>query len=131
METYNTSVLVVDDSAISLDLLKGILTNLGYSNIKRIKDGNAALASYQEEKFELIFLDINMPQKSGLEILKEIRAINPQAFVIMVSGESSATNIQQSLALGAQGFVVKPYSAARIKDVLDKYQKTKQPQANG
>jgi two-component system chemotaxis response regulator CheY len=127
MSTYSTSVLIVDDNHISLDLLNGILSTLGYANVKRLREGNMALASYQEEKPEVIFLDINMPQKSGLEILQEIHAVEPKAFVVMVSGESSAANIQKSLALGAQGFVVKPYSAARIKDVLDKYQKQSGP----
>lgn len=125
METYSTSVLIADDNSLSLDLLKGILGRLGYANVASAKDGNAALAAFQENRHQVLFLDINMPGKSGLETMKEIRAINPDAFVVMVSGESSAANIQQSLALGAQGFVVKPYGPARIKDVLEKYQKNK------
>ncbi len=123
--TFTDSILIADDNHISLDLLKGILANLGYSNIQRYKDGNAALAAYQKEKSDILFLDINMPVLNGLETLKEIRAITPNAFVVIVSGESSAGNIKESLTGGAQGFVVKPFSAARIKDVLDKYQKAK------
>ncbi|MBI1891466.1 MAG: response regulator [Burkholderiales bacterium] len=129
MESHSTSVLIADDNNISLELLRGILASLGYSNIKRAKDGEAVLKFYGDEKPEVIFLDINMPGKNGLDTLKDLREINPNAFVVMVTGESSAENIQQSLARGAQGFVVKPYSAGRIKDVLEKYQKSKQPSA--
>lgn len=126
MENNNAAVLIADDNLISLDLLKGILANMGYADIKAVTNGDAAIENYRQEKPDILFLDINMPAKSGLETLKEIRAIDPKAFVVIVSGESSAANIQQSLALGAQGFVVKPYSQARIKDVLDKYRKLKE-----
>jgi two-component system chemotaxis response regulator CheY len=125
MKTYSDSVLIADDNHVSLDLLKGILASLGYHAIQRFKDGKSALTSYQNEKSDILFLDINMPLMSGLEVLKEVRALDPQAFVVIVSGESSADNIKECLMHGAQGFVVKPYSASRIKDVLDKYQKAK------
>lgn len=125
LETFNDSVLIADDNHVSLDLLKGILASLGYHGVLRFKDGKAALESYRNEKADILFLDINMPVMNGLEVLKEIRSIHADAFVVMVSGESSAHNIKECLALGAQGFVVKPYSASRIKDVLDKYRKSK------
>ncbi|MBI1891942.1 MAG: response regulator [Burkholderiales bacterium] len=125
METNSDSVLIADDNHISLDLLKGLLASLGYVDIKCVMDGDAAIASYQGKKSDILFLDINMPVKSGLDTLKEIRAVDPNAFVVIVSGECSAANIQQSLALGAQGFVVKPYSVSRVKEALDKYRKGK------
>jgi len=123
--SFTDSVIIADDHHISLDLLKGIIISLGYSKIRRYKDGKAALDGYKAETSDILFLDINMPELSGLEMLKEIRSLNPDAFIVIISGESSASNIKESLTNGAQGFVVKPFRAERIKDVLDKYQKIK------
>jgi two-component system chemotaxis response regulator CheY len=117
------SILIADDNAVSLDLLRGILANFGCRNIQKFRNGKDAIDAYKTEQSDVIFLDIDMPEMSGLETLKAIRVINPAAFVAIVSGETSITNIQQSLELGAQGFIVKPYSASRVQEVLDKYQK--------
>lgn len=123
MEQRKPSILIADDNAVSLDLLKGILANLGCRNIQKVRNGMDAVDAYKLEKSEVLFLDIDMPEMNGLETLKAIREINPDAFVAIVSGETSLTNIQTSLELGAQGFIVKPYSPSRVQEVLDKYLK--------
>jgi len=117
------SVLIADDNVVSLELLRGILVNFGCRNIQKCRDGKDAIAAYEKEKSDVLFLDIEMPEMNGLDTLKAIREIDPDAFVAIVSGETSITNIQQSLALGAQGFIVKPYSPSRVQEILDKYQK--------
>jgi two-component system, chemotaxis family, chemotaxis protein CheY len=117
------SILIVDDNAVSLDLLRGILVHFGCRNIQKFRSGKEAIDAYKTEQSDVLFLDIEMPEMNGLETLTAIRKINPEAFVAIVSGETSATNIQKSLALGAQGFIVKPYSPSRVQEVLDKYQK--------
>lgn len=123
MSQPKPSILIADDNTVSLDLLRGILVNLGCRNIQKYRNGKEAVEAYKKEKSDVLFLDIEMPEMNGLDTLKAIREINPDAFVAIVSGETSITNIQKSLALGAQGFIVKPYSPSRIKEVLDKYQK--------
>ncbi|MGZ3238718.1 MAG: response regulator [Burkholderiaceae bacterium] len=115
--------MIVDDNAVSLDLLRGILANFGCRNIQKFGSGKDAIDAYKIEQSDVLFLDIEMPEMNGLETLTAIREINPNAFVTIVSGETSVTNIQKSLALGAQGFIVKPYSPNRVQEVLDKYQK--------
>jgi two-component system, chemotaxis family, chemotaxis protein CheY len=117
------SILIVDDNAVSLDLLRGILVNFGCRNIQKCRNGKEAIDAYKIEQSDVLFLDIEMPEMNGLETMTAIREINPDAFIAIVSGETSVTNIQKSLALGAQGFIVKPYSPSRVQEVLDKYQK--------
>jgi two-component system chemotaxis response regulator CheY len=117
------SILIADDNAVSLDLLKSILVNFGCRNIRKSRNGREAVDTYKIEKSDVVFLDIDMPEMTGLETLKAIREINPDTFVAIVSGETSIDNIQNSLKLGAQGFIVKPYSPSRVQEVLDKYQK--------
>jgi two-component system chemotaxis response regulator CheY len=62
-----------------------------------------------------------MPDQDGLSVLREIRKQDPKAIVIMVTGVGSAANVTESLQLGAAGFVIKPYSARRIIDSLEKF----------
>jgi len=69
----------------------------------------------------LVFLDIDMPGADGLSALKEIRSLDPQAYVVIVSGHGSLPKVQEALALGVAGFVVKPFSSKRIAEVLQKY----------
>ncbi|MGZ3157550.1 MAG: response regulator [Burkholderiaceae bacterium] len=123
MSQPKPSILIADDNVVSLELLRGILVNFGCRNIQKYRNGKDAVEAYKNEQSDVLFLDIEMPEMNGLETLKAIRAINPDAFVAIVSGETSITNIQESLSSGAQGFVVKPYSPSRIQEILDKYQK--------
>lgn len=123
MEQAKPSILIVDDNAVSLDLLRGILVNAGCRTIQKFRSGKEAIDAYKTEKSDVVFLDIEMPEMNGLETMKAIREIDPDAFVAIVSGETSVANIQKSLALGAQGFIVKPYSPSRVHEVLEKYKK--------
>jgi two-component system chemotaxis response regulator CheY len=117
------SVLIADDNGVSLELLRGILNNFGCRSIQKVRNGKDAIEAYKNQKSDVLFLDIEMPEINGLDTLKAIREINPNAFVAIVSGETSITNIQQSMQLGAQGFIVKPYSPSRVQEILDKYMK--------
>ena len=62
-----------------------------------------------------------MPGSDGLSALKEIRGFDPQAYVVIVSGHGSLENVQEALALGVAGFVVKPFSSRRIAEALQKF----------
>jgi two-component system chemotaxis response regulator CheY len=117
------NVLVVDDLPIMRSLLVSTLRSLGIDNIQEAGDSRTALALFKKGKTNIAFLDINMPDMDGLTLMTKLRDIDPAIFVIMVSGESSLTNVKKSIALGAKGFIVKPYTSGRVKNMIDKYQK--------
>ena len=85
------------------------------------RNGEEALRKYVLSSHDLVFLDINMPRKSGLECLQELRAIDPEAFVVIVSGHSSIDNVRAASALGVNGFLVKPYSSQKVREVARNY----------
>jgi two-component system chemotaxis response regulator CheY len=119
MEPIN--VLVVDDVQVMRSLLISSLRSLNVTKVQEAHDAQSALQIFAKGKIDIVFLDINMPDINGLELIKQLRSLNPSVFIIMVSGESSLDNVKQSIALGAKGFIVKPYTSGRIKAMIDKY----------
>lgn len=118
------TILVVDDKADSRQLLMRMLRVATPALVLEARDGDQALKEFVAHRPCLTFLDIDMPGTDGLAALSAIRAISPDASIVMVSGTSSAGNVTEALTLGAAGFVVKPFSAARILAVLQKFEKT-------
>jgi two-component system chemotaxis response regulator CheY len=114
-------ILIVEDTFGTLQLLGRMLRRLSRAAIHEARDGDAALREYMRTRPRITFLDINLPNKSGMEVLKEIRALDPGAYVVVVSAESSLNTVQAVLALGIGGFIVKPFSERRVLDVLRKY----------
>lgn len=103
------TVLIVDDIPVNIILLKTMLTR---TNVKTLTaaNGEEALDIVRRLKPELVLLDIQMPIMNGFEVLKEIKADDQlkHTAVIMVSAFTSAEDIEQSMQLGAAGFIKKP-----------------------
>ena len=114
-------ILLADDQGLMLDLMRGILAGVNCEDIHVELNGEEIVRHYNQLRPDITMLDINMPKKNGLEALAEILAINPQAFVVMVSAESTADNVQAALKAGAKGFIAKPYNSNRIKAILNKF----------
>ncbi|MDX1692205.1 MAG: response regulator [Ketobacteraceae bacterium] len=114
-------VLIVDDVHDMRSLLKTTLFQFDVKNITEAATGQKALELYFEEGHDVVFLDINLPDISGLEVLERLLERNSRVHVVMVSGEASAENVKEALGKGAKGFVVKPYSPAKIKAALDRF----------
>lgn len=115
-------ILIADDISAMRAILKKVLREYGYENVEEASNGDDLLYKFNFYKnYQLVMLDINMPIKNGIDTLKEIREIDPNVFVVMVSADSSVENIKATLALGVNGFVVKPYTAAKISGVIQKF----------
>ena len=108
-------ILLVDDAAFMRMMLKTTLTQAGYTDIFEAEDGVKAIEVYTAEKPDLVFMDITMPNKDGLETLKEIKAMDPAATVVMCSamGQEKAM-VMDSIKSGAKDFIVKPFKPERI-----------------
>ncbi len=115
--------LVADDTPIAADLLKKNLLDFGIQEVIVARDGEEAVRHANNYRPTLVFLDIEMPRKNGLEALREIRKLLPDTFVCMLSAHSSATNVKTALTSGANGFLVKPYHLSRLTHVLSQFRK--------
>lgn len=115
-------VLIADDTGGSRELLAGIVRNFaGPLQVREARNGADALALWQQLRPSITLLDIDMPELDGLGALERIRALDAKAFVAIVSGGSNIDNVKRALALGAAGFVIKPYKPQRIVDLLERY----------
>lgn len=121
--THGCDVLIADDTGASREILSAVLRNFaGGLRIGEARNGVEALSRWFELYPRVTFLDVDMPGLDGFAVLRQIREADPSAFVAMVTGKSSADNVRQALAMGASGFVVKPYMPRRVLDLLRRYQ---------
>jgi two-component system chemotaxis response regulator CheY len=113
-------VLVVDDAAFMRKVVSDALASGGHEVIGEGGNGVEAVARFQELKPELTMLDITMPEKTGLEALAEIIAIDPNAKVLMCSALGQESKVIEALKLGAKNFLVKPFKPEQLLEAVDK-----------
>ena len=113
-------VLVVDDAAFMRKMVSDALASGGHEIVGEAGDGAEAVARYQELRPEVTTLDITMPQKDGLEALREIIALDPSARVVMCSALGQESKVLESIKLGAKDFVVKPFQPDRVIEAVGK-----------
>lgn len=114
-------VLVADDVKLMRSLLKSSLISFECEVIAEVENGEQVADQVRQHQPDIVFLDINMPGKNGLDVLQEIKQEFGDLFVAMVSGHNSFNNIRRSIELGASGFVSKPYTAVKIRELIDKF----------
>lgn len=113
-------ILLVDDAAFMRMMLKTTLTQAGYTDLFEAEDGVKAVEVYTAERPDLVFMDITMPNKDGLETLKEIKAIDPNATIVMCSAMGQEAMVMDSIKSGAKDFIVKPFKPERILSTVKK-----------
>ena len=116
-------ILLCDDSMTVRKKMGNLLQSLIQCNIYEATNGDEAIQSYQDLHPDLVFMDIMMPQKDGIEAVKGIIAKDPSAKIIMLSSVGTKNNLQEALKAGALDFVQKPCEEARLKIILDTYRK--------
>jgi YesN/AraC family two-component response regulator len=117
------SVLIADDEPLMRQLLASILRSMGYANISQAADGPQALEAIKDDGIQIAFLDIDMPGFTGIEVMEIAKNTRPDCFFVIVSSHSGLDNVLAALNCGARGFIVKPYNAQKIHDVLLKFGK--------
>lgn len=113
-------IMLVDDAAFMRMMLKNTLEQAGYTDIVEAEDGAKAVETYNAEKPDLVFMDITMPNKDGLEALKEIRGNDPNATIVMCSAMGQEAMVIDSIKSGARDFIVKPFKPDRILSTVQK-----------
>ena len=124
MDEKKDRILIADDISSMRMLLVSMLKALGYSNIEQAFDGDDAIAKYHRHKPQIILLDISMPGKDGMEVLREIKKDNKNAFVAMQTGSATSEHVKAAIELGVQDFIAKPYNLNQIRTLLERYETT-------
>jgi len=116
----NMRLLVIDDSKISRKLLIEAIPEIFKKNMDIIEanSGLTALDIYKENKADIVFLDITMPEMDGFEVLEKLIQIDKEATVIMISADAQISTKVKVLHLGAKNILVKPVEADAIRNVL-------------
>ncbi|MET1123830.1 MAG: response regulator [Archaeoglobaceae archaeon] len=113
-------VLVVDDTAFMRKLLKNILFSAGFDIVGEAENGKQAVELYRKLKPDIVTMDIVMPEMNGIEALKEIKKIDPNAKVVMCTAVGQEQMVKAAIKLGARGYIVKPFQAAKVVEELKK-----------
>ena len=120
MQNRSPKVLLVDDNDLMRTLLRGILRSESCQVVGEAKNGLIALDLIERVLPDVVFLDVMMPEIDGLEALQNIKEKHPEIRVIMITGNPSVENVQESIQGGASGFIVKPFNTAKVLDTLHK-----------
>ena len=118
----NTRFLVVDDFSTMRRILRNLLKELGFTNVDEAEDGQAALHKLRSQTFDFVVSDWNMPNMTGIELLRNVRADAQLKHLpfLMITAEAKRENIIEAAQAGASGYIVKPFTAATLEEKLGK-----------
>lgn len=116
-----TSVLVVDDNATTIRIMRKLLWHIGLINVDNANDGAAALAKMRAKRYGLVISDWNMTPMSGYDFLREVRADPALARTpfIMVTADSKIENLVAANKASVSGYILKPFDAKTLKAKID------------
>ena len=114
------NILICDDAAFMRMMIKDILTENGYNIAGEAENGLKAVEKYNETKPDLVLMDITMPEMDGIQALKQIKATDPSACVIMCSAMGQQAMVIEAIQSGAKDFIVKPFQAERVLEAVKK-----------
>lgn len=115
---FQGSILLVDDEAHIRKYVALILKQLGATKIVEATNGEEAITIFQQQKPDLVLLDISMPLMNGLETLKKLKAIDPESTVIMLTSMVNRQSIDEALALGAANYIRKDNPKEEIAQAI-------------
>ena len=121
MDNLNFTVLVCDDSTIARKQVVRCLDDCLSADIQQASNGREALALLRKQSFDLLCLDLTMPEIDGIEVLESIKAEKIECFVIVISADIQAEMKQRVVKLGAIDFIDKPIDIVRLKATLHKF----------
>lgn len=122
MPDKNMKFLVVDDFSTMRRIVRNLLKELGYGNVEEAEDGAIALTRLKSGGIQFVVTDWNMPNMTGIELLKAIRAdaTLKSLPVLMITAEAKKENIIEAAQHGASGYIVKPFTAAVLEEKMGK-----------
>ncbi len=113
-------ILIVEDEKIITNTIVALLEKMGIEYFTA-NNGEDALEKFKTNKFDLIFTDIFMPKMDGFKLIEEIRKIDREIPIIVISGYIDNETIRKILELGANKYIEKPFSLKEIKKIIEMY----------
>lgn len=123
MEQNLFKALICDDSILIRKKLKDLLLANGYSEIFEAVNGQDAIDKYKLNQPNVVFMDIVMPIKTGIDAVKEILEFDNKAKIIMASSSGTKNNLREALEAGAFEFIQKPFESEQILSIINKLKK--------
>jgi len=114
-------VLVVEDEPVMRARLVEMLYRAGATQVFESVNAAAARAAFADQEFQIILLDLGLPDGDGHELMKEFKNLRAEQHIVLVTADDSIDSIQRAISAGANGYVVKPYSQEKIHDVVNNY----------
>ncbi len=117
----NLNILIVDDHGLTREMVKSILRALGFANIATAENGTDAMQKIYEETIELVICDWNMPQTSGIELLRAVRrdAKFKTLPFIMLTAEANRENVVEAAKEGVNDYIIKPFTAQILHSKIE------------
>lgn len=113
-------ILIVDDAAFMRMMIRDVLTKNGYEILGEAENGQKAIEKFKELNPDLVIMDITMPEVDGIQAVKEIKKISPDAKVVMCSAMGQQAMVIEAIQAGARDFIVKPFQADRVIEAVKK-----------
>lgn len=114
-------ILVVDDSGVMRRIITRSLESFGASAVFEAVDGADGFAVFNEHAFDLVVTDWNMPNRSGLDLVRDIRATGSNVPIVMVVTESEQCRVAEAVEAGANDTLTKPFEAGTLREKLKQY----------
>lgn len=121
------SILIVDDHALTRDMIRSILRQLGFQNLLTVDDGKKAFDELQRARYDLVISDWNMPTCSGIELLRAIRADKALKEIpfLMLTAEAYRENVVEAVKAGATDYISKPFTAQTLSEKVAKVMRSR------
>jgi two-component system, NtrC family, response regulator PilR len=118
-KTGVNKALIVDDEASIRDILVGFFESFGFEAVAAA-DGEEALKLYSDQTFDIVISDMMMPKMTGMELLQEIKQIDPNVIFILITGYPSMESAIEFIKKGARDYITKPFNIDEIKIKVDR-----------
>lgn len=109
-----SKIMIVDDAVFMRKVIRDLLAKNNYTDVVEASDGIEATTVYSENFPDLVIMDITMPSQDGIETIKEMMKIDPNANILMCSAMGQEAMVREAIKLGAKDFVVKPFKPDRM-----------------
>ena len=112
------SVLLCDDALFMRTMLRGIVNAGGFEVLGEAENGRRAVEQYVALRPDVVLMDMVMPELSGVDAVRQIRQLDPNARIVMCSAMGQQQLVAEALEAGARGFITKPFTASRVIEAL-------------
>ena len=114
------SVFIADDDDTARGLLRNVIVSAGMEVVGEAADGKQALAEVKRLRPDVVCLDIDMPQMSGLDVLSRLRGINDAMIALIITASPTAQNVREAIQVRADGVIAKPFSQEKISSEINR-----------